>query len=54
MKKEKVKVKKPARKQAHFQCEKELYDEFELYCYNNGKSVSEAFRSYMRMCLGRM
>ena len=51
---EKIKIKKPARKQAHFQCEKDLYEEFEAYCYNNGKSVSEAFRTYMKMCLGKM
>lgn len=51
---EKIKIKKPSRKQAHFQCEKDLYDEFEIYCYSNGKSVSEALRSYMRICIGRV
>ena len=44
----KIKIKKPVRKQAHFQCEKDLYQEFEEYCYNNGKSVAEALRAYMK------
>lgn len=40
-------------KQAHFECEVALYKEFEKYCYGNGKSVSEALRAYMKMCIGK-
>ena len=54
MKKSKMKINKPERKDAHFQCEKSLYDEFEMYCYENGNSVSEVLRSYMKMCVGRI
>lgn len=44
---------KPPIKQAHFACEVILYEEFEKYCYGNGKSVSEALRAYMKICLGK-
>lgn len=54
MAEKKIKIKKPSRKQAHFQCETDLYMEFEEYCYNNGKSVAEALRAYMRMCVGKI
>ena len=54
MAEKKIKIKKPERKQAHFQCEKKLYQQFEEYCYNNGKSVAEALRSYMKMCIGKI
>lgn len=39
-------------KQAHFECEVTLYKDFEKYCYGNGKSVAEALRAYMKMCVG--
>ena len=32
MAKSKMKINKPERKDAHFQCEKSLYDEFEMAC----------------------
>jgi hypothetical protein len=44
---------KPPSKQAHFECEVALYQEFEKHCYGNGKSVAEALRAYMKMCLGK-
>ena len=40
-------------KQAHFECEVALYKDFEKYCYGNGKSVAEALRAYMKMCIGK-
>ena len=51
--KQKPKIVKPESKQAHFTCEVTLYQEFEKYCYGNGKSVAEALRSYMKICLGK-
>lgn len=50
---DKPKKVKPPTKQAHFECEVALYKDFEKYCYGNGKSVAEALRAYMKMCLGR-
>lgn len=44
---------KPETKQVHFECEVALYKDFEKYCYGNGKSVSEALRAYIKMCLGK-
>jgi len=44
---------KPPTKQAHFECETALYKDFEKYCYGNGKSVAEALRAYMKICLGK-
>ena len=46
------KIKAPT-KQAHFECETALYKDFEKYCYGNGKSVAEALRAYMKICLGK-
>lgn len=40
-------------KQAHFECEVVLYKDFEKHCYDNGMSVAEALRAYMKTCLGR-
>lgn len=50
---DKPKKVKPRTKQAHFECEVALYKDFEKYCYGNGKSVAEALRAYMKMCLGK-
>ena len=50
---EKPKKIKPPTKQAHFECETVLYKDFEKYCYGNGKSVAEALRAYMKICLGK-
>ena len=50
---EKPKIVKQPTKQAHFECEVALYKDFEKYCYGNGKSVAEALRAYMKMCLGK-
>lgn len=37
----------------NFEYEIELYKDFEKHCYDKGMSVTEAFRAYMKMCLGR-
>lgn len=50
---ERPKKVKQETKQAHFECEVVLYKDFEKYCYGNGKSVAEALRAYMKMCIGK-
>lgn len=45
-------VKAPT-KQAHFEVEVDLYEEFEKYAYSNGKTVSAMLRAYMKMCTGQ-
>lgn len=45
-------VKAPT-KQAHFEVEEQLYEEFERYAYNKGKTVSAMLRAYMKMCTGQ-
>lgn len=50
---ERPKKVKAETKQAHFECEVALYKDFEKHCYSKGKTVSEALRDYMKMCLGR-
>ena len=50
---ERPKKVKQETKQAHFECEVALYKDFEKYCYGNGKSVAEALRAYMKMCIGK-
>ena len=52
-KSEKPKKIKEETKQDHFECEVSLYKEFEKYSYGNGKSVAEALRAYMKMCVGK-
>lgn len=49
----KTKKVKPPTKQAHFECDVALYNDFEQHCYGKGMSVAEALRAYMKMCLGR-
>ena len=47
------KLGKAPTKQAHFEVEEQLYEEFEKYSYNQGKTVSAMLRAYMKMCLGQ-
>jgi len=50
--KQKSRIIKPPTKQVHLDCDIALYKKFEAYCYGNGKTVSSAIRSYMKMCIG--
>ncbi len=50
--KQKSRVIKPPTKQVHLECDMALYKKFEEYCHRNGKDISKAIRSYMKMCVG--